>query len=648
MEEIKKMERYLNVNSFRNIGIKTDENNKKSRLLLNRDARLENLGDLVILIGANNSGKSNFLDALDIFGNNGFSERDIADYYFLQEECRPSISLRIQDGEDFYQIKKTYNEFSEVKAYFKTSLDDKKYKENLSKLKVDSVEMVEQILTKLLDITRRDAKLIPLKNELENLYIDWNKNSEDKKEKIYFDKLTKTLEKHLINLNPNLVNRIKDNLDAQDEFLSPIIAFLNYFLVYIKKDYEFRKTEFSQKYGYDILPRIFKYEEKQISNSMLSATPDRISSNNFFSSVFNLLGFSVELIQKNYASYKEKKKFYQLENLERDLNSKFGALEDDFNKLYLEKDEKYKFHFKLESTQIIFTIRKGNQSLNLDYQSTGFRWFFNLYFNLIGITTLKPGDIIIMDEPATNLHVKGQIELRNFLKKFAMEHKILIIIATHIPFLVDVDYLDEIRVVNNANGICSVNNNFHYFEDDEPDTLRSIKDSLTIGANVFFTDKSQRIFVEGVTDYNYLVAMKKVLGYDNLHFLPFNGLGNKQDKKRFTTLAESLTNLNRGDPIVLVDGDKAGEAFLKFSKENNTSLKVVKLSDANESFFTIESLFSDNDLLKYGIKSEDKNGYVKDANTSARIKKQIIFDKNFEPDEVTKENFDKLFKLLSD
>ncbi|MBQ3621206.1 hypothetical protein II941_00010 [bacterium] len=58
-----------------------------------------------------------------------------------------------------------------------------------------------------------------------------------------------------------------------------------------------------------------------------------------------------------------------------------------------------------------------------------------------------PGDIIIMDEPGTNLHVKGQEELRDFLKKFSINSGITFAIATHTPFLVDLDYLDEIRLL---------------------------------------------------------------------------------------------------------------------------------------------------------------------------------------------------------
>ena len=66
-----------------------------------------------------------------------------------------------------------------------------------------------------------------------------------------------------------------------------------------------------------------------------------------------------------------------------------------------------------------------------------------------------------MDEPATNLHVRGQEELRKFLKEFAIKNGITFIIATHSPFLVDLDYLDEIRLISlHDNNVAKIDNVF--------------------------------------------------------------------------------------------------------------------------------------------------------------------------------------------
>ena len=151
-----------------------------------------------------------------------------------------------------------------------------------------------------------------------------------------------------------------------------------------------------------------------------------------------------------------------------------------FNKLYFIEDATYAFKIDLESEKIFFSLFRGEQTISLDYQSTGFRWFFNLFFNLLNSTDLNPGDIIIMDEPATHLHVQGQKELRVFLKDFAIKNDITIVIATHSPFLIDLDYLDELRVIVNKENISSIENNFAAVNENDPDSLLPIKESLTV------------------------------------------------------------------------------------------------------------------------------------------------------------------------
>ena len=120
----------------------------------------------------------------------------------------------------------------------------------------------------------------------------------------------------------------------------------------------------------------------------------------------------------------------------------------------------------------------------LDYQSTGFRWFFDLYFNLLCKNSLIAGDILIMDEPATNLHVKGQMELRSFLKDFAIKNDITIVLATHSPFLVDLEYLDEIRVIRMKDNESIVLNDFSAIDPTDPDSLKPIKEAFTVNNHI--------------------------------------------------------------------------------------------------------------------------------------------------------------------
>ena len=58
-------QRFLKIKNFKNIGI-TKEEEQWERLYLNNSLDKDKIGELIILIGENNVGKSNILDAINI------------------------------------------------------------------------------------------------------------------------------------------------------------------------------------------------------------------------------------------------------------------------------------------------------------------------------------------------------------------------------------------------------------------------------------------------------------------------------------------------------------------------------------------------------------------------------------------------------
>ena len=82
------MRRYLQIEKYRNIGLDRPET-----LLLNSSLDEGEQGNLVILIGENNSGKSNVLDALETFGGNSISSRDVTNLEFDPWYHKPKLYL---------------------------------------------------------------------------------------------------------------------------------------------------------------------------------------------------------------------------------------------------------------------------------------------------------------------------------------------------------------------------------------------------------------------------------------------------------------------------------------------------------------------------------------------------------------------------
>ena len=93
MDSLKKENRVFAIKAFRNIGFDDQGTPTSEKLFLNYSLNKEYLGDLVILIGPNNSGKSNVLDALECFANQNIANRDKSDNFMNSDQQQPSLSL---------------------------------------------------------------------------------------------------------------------------------------------------------------------------------------------------------------------------------------------------------------------------------------------------------------------------------------------------------------------------------------------------------------------------------------------------------------------------------------------------------------------------------------------------------------------------
>lgn len=619
------MERSLRIESYRNIGFK-DEKSHRERLVINNSLKKGELGDLVILIGANNSGKSNVLSALETFGKGQLQERDVTDLY-MEGECRkPVLTLfaRSQNNEDEFSYKKTYQQNDEV-LYPETEEKD-------------------------------ELKFITIENFLQSLqdvaYIGRNFLGGSQLQ-VFFDSYSERIESKQFDnqdLN-NAINEVFSLFDAlqrqgvgrtflQQARNTELVKEYNNSRNKEHKDY---KTILNEKYlfnyGYNFIPSVISYENEEITNNSLITNFNNISNSNFFASVLHAINIDISTIKNAYDTFFKQKNKGVLSQLENKINKKLSSVSAKFNKLYFIEDATYAFKIDLESEKIFFSLFRGEQTISLDYQSTGFRWFFNLFFNLLNSTDLNPGDIIIMDEPATHLHVQGQKELRVFLKDFAIKNDITIVIATHSPFLIDLDYLDELRVIVNKENISSIENNFAAVNENDPDSLLPIKESLTVENHILVNPEEKVVFVEGITDYNYLTAFKKLFGKTNITFLPINGVG--RTKEDCEKISQRLMKIRKKDPILLVDNDKAGNCMKDVNKENK-DFTILSLNQADSSFKTIESLFDPEDLKKFSlVDSEGK----KHASTSTVFKNQVLKNAD-EISKTTKQNFEKLFDLI--
>ncbi|WQS38880.1 ATP-binding protein [Helicobacter pylori] len=328
------------------------------------------------------------------------------------------------------------------------------------------------------------------------------------------------------------------------------------------------------------------------------------------------------------------------------------------NKFYDYSKESTAYEIKLE----IHDCRKSheqNKPIVLSQQSTGFQWAFNFMFgflyNVGSHFSLNKNIIYVMDEPATHLSVPARKNFRKFLKEYAHKNHVTFVLATHDPFLVDTDHLDEIRIVEKETGGSAIKNNFNYPLNDasrNSDALDKIKRSLGVGQHVFHNPQKHRIiFVEGITDYCYLSAFKLYFNEREYKkhpipftFLPISGL--KKDSKHMQETIQKLCELDNR-PIILIDDDKKDDAdqqalserFKEANEKMGNPITILQLSDCDRHFKQIEDCFSANDRNKYA-----KN---KRMELAMAFKTRLLYgEKDDAVSEETKKNFLKLFEWI--
>ena len=634
------MERALRISAYRNIGFK-DGKPWDERLVINNSLKRGELGDLLILIGPNNSGKTNVLDALTAFKNKEIQDRDITDLYY-DEKCRiPAISLsaRTENKNDEFAYKISLS--AGDKIVFPNETIDAEKEPSYSTITAENFyPLVEELAIWQKEQFRN---IYSYRSHSPILFNYYNTGSE--LNSVDFPLSDKDL-KTLILAVFSQMDKEVDWWRTQQQYSTPANNFLfkeyiNYLNYKSANSTSKLSTEinkyYKKKYGYNFIPNIVSYVNKDISGNDFRTTYSNIKKSDFFISLFNSIDFDISNISSAYDSFKKHNNKGFLTSLKKEINKKLEKIADKFNKLYFAEDDKYSFEMDFESELIYFIMYKGEKSIGLDYQSTGFRWFFNLFFNLLNSTKLNPGDIIIMDEPATNLHVKGQRELREFLKEFALKYDISVIIATHSPFLISLDNLDELRVIENKNNISSIENSFAAVNMFDPDSLRAVKESLTVENHILMNPENTIVFVEGITDYNYLTAFKKLFGINDLYFLPINGVGKTDSDRRMIT--ERIMKI-RKNPVLLVDNDIAGKTMEELNKKNK-DIRIITLNQLVDNCKEMEDLFSKDDLEKFELKD-------KHASTSSVFKHNILKNKkDADISEKTRNNFKILFAKLA-
>lgn len=328
-----------------------------------------------------------------------------------------------------------------------------------------------------------------------------------------------------------------------------------------------------------------------------------------------------------------------------------------FREFYKKESESIEMTFRIDGSSLAIHVSSGDGTMSLSERSNGLRWYLKMYIDLIQSTVHNHSVVFLLDEPGIHLHINAQDELRNMLIKQASSGS-QIVYSTHSPYMIDPNFacIRSITKTQNEEFSCIHNSLYgiDYQSTHSLDTLSPI--AAALGMDIRLTpglspDKLN-VIVEGLTDQIYLQTMAKNLGYDDRGFsiIPSTGADN----------IKHLCSIMLGWGfrfVALFDYDNKGyqccnELEQKLGLEYQRGFMMIK-PITNEEYKSqnrpcnndariIESLISDDDKKGIGINEQDTEGNKK----SAAVLFASALNSGYQLSEETTGNFKSLFERI--
>lgn len=602
---------YATINNYKSIG--SDRNT----------LHLDPAGTTAI-IGKNESGKSNVLDAI---GNLPFFDKPNQNYYMHKN--------RSANGSDEF-----------ITVVIGLQMDEKEivgYVTNSPTELIFTQGSTVLIKGGLSEVIANDTELLANIDELVKTKGNskiWNigNNEQNKKQHILImDSLKNCSEVFLLNFEQgiNTLKRLMIQSDRYEELsctLERIHSCLSKYYNLFPKIF-FREHDHQLEYSYDLekIKVALKNKNDILYRLMLAARND----------------------EKEILKAFEEKVEGDKQNIRFEIEEKISNnIGEKFNEFYTQETVKFKPRFEGNLIKFLVNTNKG-KTMQITERSNGLRWYLSLFIDILANDLSNSQVLFLFDEPGVHLHVNAQKELLNLFKDLS-EKGHQVIYTTHSPSMIDGENILNVRVVEKDN---SGNTVIYRNSYDQRLSSKSKMETLSplikaIGADLKFNLGPQlsklNIITEGITDYMYVKALIHHLSVEEPpNIIPSAGVEN------INRIASIL--LGWGCEFkILLDYDFAGRKEYKVLTErldpslekniifvnskNQPSLEDMKLSPK-----TIENLISEKDFNKMTIKLS-KNGDNKVLVAKEFYDKVISGEIQLE--EKTVETFKNIFKKL--
>lgn len=239
--------------------------------------------------------------------------------------------------------------------------------------------------------------------------------------------------------------------------------------------------------------------------------------------------------------------------------------------------------------------RRHDFTNNFSQRSSGFRWFFSFLAAFTEFEGVEKNVVVLLDEPGLTLHAKAQADFLRFInERLAADTQV--IYTTHSPFMLETDRIERARIVQDRGPDVGTTVTTDVLAVDR-DSVFPLQAALGYDLTQHLLIGDANLLVEGSSDFVYLDSVSRFLRNNGrtgleqrLRILPAGGssnvpafvalLGNKMD---VTVLVDSGTEGKQRIQSAITAGRFAADRLVTVSEITGT-----KNADIEDLFEPVE------------------------------------------------------------
>jgi predicted ATP-dependent endonuclease of OLD family len=188
-----------------------------------------------------------------------------------------------------------------------------------------------------------------------------------------------------------------------------------------------------------------------------------------------------------------------------------GSISGTINEFWSQKE--YTVHFRIESDSLGITISDNNYSRRIrpTERSDGFQWYLSFHSALLAEGNNSNNTVILLDNPALDLHPDGQRDIKKFLEE-KISPLCRVIYVTHSPAMIDTSRLEQVRAVElRSDEQGTIIHNSLSKTGDDFDLLDPIRSAIGASIATSLISNDWNVLVEGAADKPILEGAFKVI-----------------------------------------------------------------------------------------------------------------------------------------